>query len=237
MMSLGYSGQVSYFKVDTKQDEISECKMRVLSCTVRSWKWQYGRSTAIGTAMSMLYPSAASSLPVSLAHIARSALTPGARVYIACRDVLKGESAASDIRADTKNSQVLVRKLDLSDTKSIRAFAERFLAGKFPASSQESRKLNNVGMTAPPRTIYGPLHHTHDPTGQVQPHKPAGQGIGKGMAGGQAGQDLYQHFCSTVGILEVSSPCLSLYLGVRCGPGAVLSFHPESQPSVATGIR
>lgn len=39
-----------------------------------------------------------------------------------------------------------------------------------------------------------PLHHTHDPTGQVQPHKPAGQGIGKGMAGGQAGQDLYQHF-------------------------------------------
>ncbi|KAB0397412.1 hypothetical protein E2I00_008685 [Balaenoptera physalus] len=52
-----------------------------------------------------------------------------ARVYIACRDVLKGESAASEIRADTKNSQVLVRKLDLSDTKSIRAFAEGFRAG------------------------------------------------------------------------------------------------------------
>lgn len=57
-------------------------------------------------------------------------VAPGARVYIACRDVLKGESAASEIRADTKNSQVLVRKLDLSDTKSIRAFAEGFLAGK-----------------------------------------------------------------------------------------------------------
>ncbi|MBW00093.1 Retinol dehydrogenase 12, partial [Eschrichtius robustus] len=55
----------------------------------------------------------------------------GARVYIACRDVLKGESAASEIRADTKNSQVLVRKLDLSDTKSIRAFAEGFRAGHF----------------------------------------------------------------------------------------------------------
>ncbi|KAM5177289.1 retinol dehydrogenase 12 isoform 2-T2 [Callospermophilus lateralis] len=60
---------------------------------------------------------------------ARELARRGARVYIACRDVLKGESAASDIRADTKNSQVLVRKLDLSDTKSIRAFAEGFLAG------------------------------------------------------------------------------------------------------------
>lgn len=63
------------------------------------------------------------------------AMAPGARVYIACRDVLKGESAASEIRADTKNSQVLVRKLDLSDTKSIRAFVEGFLAGEAPVGS------------------------------------------------------------------------------------------------------
>lgn len=76
-------------------------------------------------------------------------------MYIACRDVLKGESAASEIRADTKNSQVLVRKLDLSDTKSIRAFAEGFLAGKVPVSSQEAREPS-VGMAAPPRAIYGP---------------------------------------------------------------------------------
>ncbi|XP_043843240.1 retinol dehydrogenase 12 [Dromiciops gliroides] len=66
----------------------------------------------------------------------------GARVYIACRDVLKGESAASEIRAATKNQQVFVRKLDLSDTKSIRAFAEGFLA--------EEKKLhiliNNAGV-------------------------------------------------------------------------------------------
>lgn len=60
---------------------------------------------------------------------------------MACRDTQKGESAASEIRADTKNSQVLVRKLDLSDTKSIRAFAEGFLAGKTPVSSWKSRKL------------------------------------------------------------------------------------------------
>jgi hypothetical protein len=76
-------------------------------------------------------------------------------VYIACRDVLKGESAASEIRADTKNSQVLVRKLDLSDTKSIRAFAEGFLAGEAPVGSKESRKPS-MGMAAPPWTYCGP---------------------------------------------------------------------------------
>ncbi|XP_036062400.1 retinol dehydrogenase 11 [Onychomys torridus] len=52
----------------------------------------------------------------------------GARVYLACRDVQKGEQVASEIQATTGNKQVLVRKLDLADTKSIRAFAKDFLA-------------------------------------------------------------------------------------------------------------
>lgn len=52
----------------------------------------------------------------------------GARVYLACRDVQKGERVASEIQATTGNNQVLVRKLDLADTKSIRAFAKEFLA-------------------------------------------------------------------------------------------------------------
>uniref|UniRef100_A0A8D0HDU8 NADP-retinol dehydrogenase n=1 Tax=Sphenodon punctatus TaxID=8508 RepID=A0A8D0HDU8_SPHPU len=51
----------------------------------------------------------------------------GARVIIACRDMTKGEAAASEIRTQTGNQQVIVKKLDLSDTKSIRAFAENFL--------------------------------------------------------------------------------------------------------------
>lgn len=66
----------------------------------------------------------------------------GARVYMACRDIQKGESAASEIRAETKNSQVLVRKLDLSDTKSIRAFAEGFLAEE----KQLHILINNAGV-------------------------------------------------------------------------------------------
>ncbi|XP_004624827.1 retinol dehydrogenase 11 [Octodon degus] len=51
----------------------------------------------------------------------------GARVYLACRDVQKGEAVAREIQAVTGNQQVLVRKLDLADTKCIRAFAKDFL--------------------------------------------------------------------------------------------------------------
>ncbi|XP_022361141.1 retinol dehydrogenase 12 [Enhydra lutris kenyoni] len=81
----------------------------------------------------------------------------GARVYIACRDVLKGESAASEIRADTKNSQVLVRKLDLSDTKSIRAFAEGFLAEE----KQLHILINNAGVMMCPYSKTADGFETH----------------------------------------------------------------------------
>ncbi|NXH18854.1 RDH12 dehydrogenase, partial [Bucco capensis] len=50
------------------------------------------------------------------------------KVIVACRDIAKAEAAASEIRAETGNEQVIVKKLDLADTKSIREFAEKFLA-------------------------------------------------------------------------------------------------------------
>lgn len=50
-------------------------------------------------------------------------------MIVACRDIAKAEAAASEIRAETGNQQVIVKKLDLADTKSIREFAEKFLAG------------------------------------------------------------------------------------------------------------
>ncbi|NXF38190.1 RDH12 dehydrogenase, partial [Nyctibius bracteatus] len=50
------------------------------------------------------------------------------KVVVACRDIAKAEAAASEIRAETGNQQVIVKKLDLADTKSIREFAEKFLA-------------------------------------------------------------------------------------------------------------
>lgn len=51
-------------------------------------------------------------------------------MYIACRDVQKGELVAREIQTVTGNQQVLVRKLDLADTQSIRAFAKGFLEGE-----------------------------------------------------------------------------------------------------------
>uniref|UniRef100_A0A8C8ZBK6 NADP-retinol dehydrogenase n=1 Tax=Prolemur simus TaxID=1328070 RepID=A0A8C8ZBK6_PROSS len=88
---------------------------------------------------------------------ARELARRGARVYIACRDVLKGESAASEIRADTKNSQVLVRKLDLSDTKSIRAFAEGFLTEE----KQLHILINNAGVMMYPYSKTADGFETH----------------------------------------------------------------------------
>lgn len=51
----------------------------------------------------------------------------GARVIMACRDVDKGEEAAASIQATYPKAQVEVRELDLADTCSIRAFAQKFL--------------------------------------------------------------------------------------------------------------
>lgn len=48
---------------------------------------------------------------------------------MACRDVDKGEEAAASIRAAHPKAQVEVRELDLADTCSIRAFAQKFLSG------------------------------------------------------------------------------------------------------------
>lgn len=49
---------------------------------------------------------------------------------MACRDVEKGEEAAASIRAMYHKADVEVRELDLADTCSIHAFAQKFLRGK-----------------------------------------------------------------------------------------------------------
>uniref|UniRef100_A0A672HBH3 Si:dkey-73n8.3 n=1 Tax=Salarias fasciatus TaxID=181472 RepID=A0A672HBH3_SALFA len=48
----------------------------------------------------------------------------GARVILACRDMVKGEHAAKDIMREVKGAKVVARQLDLADTKSICQFAE-----------------------------------------------------------------------------------------------------------------
>ncbi|XP_063080055.1 retinol dehydrogenase 12 [Engraulis encrasicolus] len=52
----------------------------------------------------------------------------GARVILACRDVEKGEMAATEIRTKVGGAKVEVRELDLADVSSIRTFAQKFLS-------------------------------------------------------------------------------------------------------------
>ncbi|KAJ7988767.1 hypothetical protein DPEC_G00312630 [Dallia pectoralis] len=66
----------------------------------------------------------------------------GARVILACRDVEKGEEAAASIRRYYSGANVEVRELDLADTCSIRAFAQRFLR----EVNQLQILINNAGV-------------------------------------------------------------------------------------------
>lgn len=54
----------------------------------------------------------------------------GARIIMACRDMERAEEARTEILENTGNENVVTRKLDLSDSKSIRAFAEIINKGR-----------------------------------------------------------------------------------------------------------
>lgn len=49
---------------------------------------------------------------------------------MACRDIEKAERAQKEIMEESGNQNIVIRKLDLSDTKSIREFAEVINNGK-----------------------------------------------------------------------------------------------------------
>lgn len=72
----------------------------------------------------------------------------GARVYIACRSVERGEAAKKEIVYKAQSHNVLLRQLDLASMKSIRAFVERF--------RREERHLdiliNNAAVVACPQS-------------------------------------------------------------------------------------
>lgn len=65
---------------------------------------------------------------------------------MACRDVDKGEEAAASIRAACPKATVEVRELDLADTCSIRAFAQKFLRGVYKERviSQSARLMRST---------------------------------------------------------------------------------------------
>ncbi|XP_061777953.1 retinol dehydrogenase 12 isoform X2 [Nerophis ophidion] len=73
---------------------------------------------------------------------ARDLAARGARIIMACRDLERAEEARLEILEDSGNDNVVIRKLDLSDSRSIRAFAE--LINK--EEKQVNILINNAGI-------------------------------------------------------------------------------------------
>lgn len=71
----------------------------------------------------------------------------GARVYMACRSPQRGEEALQEVIERSRSTDVHFRPLDLASLKSVRSFAESFLA-------EEKRLdilINNAGIMACPK--------------------------------------------------------------------------------------
>ncbi|WP_410766932.1 oxidoreductase [Haloferax sp. DFSO60] len=72
----------------------------------------------------------------------------GAHVVMACRDLGRAESAASEIRSDVSAASLTVSELDLADLDSVHSFAE-----EFKENHNELHVLcNNAGVMAIPRS-------------------------------------------------------------------------------------
>ncbi|XP_061614618.1 retinol dehydrogenase 12, like [Phyllopteryx taeniolatus] len=72
--------------------------------------------------------------------------TRGARVIMACRDMEKAQAAIKEVKERSLNENVVCVKLDLSDTKSIREFAQAINEGE----TKLNILINNAGVMACP---------------------------------------------------------------------------------------
>ncbi|XP_055625680.1 retinol dehydrogenase 12-like [Toxorhynchites rutilus septentrionalis] len=80
---------------------------------------------------------------------AKELVKRGGKVYIACRSLEKATQAKEDIIAETGQTNIHVRELDLTSMESVRSFAKRFL-------EEEPRLdilINNAGVMACPRAL------------------------------------------------------------------------------------
>ncbi|XP_060538285.1 dehydrogenase/reductase SDR family member 13-like [Pantherophis guttatus] len=75
----------------------------------------------------------------------------GARVILACRDKVRGESAMYDIRRESGNSEVILMILDLGSLNSVRAFAQNFLKSE----PRLDILINNAGILKDGQTADG----------------------------------------------------------------------------------
>lgn len=73
----------------------------------------------------------------------------GAKVYIACRDIKRGENALSDIRRISGSDKVHFLQLDLASLESIREFSKKFHENE----SHLHILINNAGVMACPKAL------------------------------------------------------------------------------------
>ncbi|MBO1334299.1 oxidoreductase [Streptomyces sp. VRA16 Mangrove soil] len=81
--------------------------------------------------------------------VSRALARRGAEVILAVRDTDRGRRAADSITAEVPGARVDVRRLDLADPGSVRAFAEEVRADR----PRLDLLVNNAGVMAPPRTL------------------------------------------------------------------------------------
>ena len=65
----------------------------------------------------------------------------GARIILACRDTVKAEEAAKEIREKSGNGNIVVRALDLSSLASVKQFAKNLISEE----EQIDILINNAG--------------------------------------------------------------------------------------------
>ena len=85
----------------------------------------------------------------ALTALALTAARRGARVILAVRDVRKGERALRELRAGQPDADLELRRLDLADLDSVRAFA----AGVRADGVRVDVLVNNAGVMMPPRSL------------------------------------------------------------------------------------
>ncbi|XP_041963578.1 retinol dehydrogenase 12 [Alosa sapidissima] len=73
----------------------------------------------------------------------------GARVVMACRDLIRGERTAEYIRTSTGNGNVVVRHLDLASLYSVRQFSKEFIA----TEERLDILINNAGVMMCPKWV------------------------------------------------------------------------------------
>ncbi|MEV5602965.1 oxidoreductase [Streptomyces sp. NPDC052299] len=80
---------------------------------------------------------------------ARALARRGGHVILAVRDEAKGHRAAAELTAAQPDARLEVRRIDLADLDSVRAFAKKLHADH----ARLDVLVNNAGVMAPPRTL------------------------------------------------------------------------------------